>query len=298
MLVQRLEQTENNRRDESHQGTLPPPERSFTLFDDARAVAVLTSKERDPEFVERLGRFRRSCFAKEAAPDENYGLDKYDEYYQQLVVFDKSSGRIIAGTRLGVGEDILGEYGWERLYSARYWVFRDGMVDVARRGVEAGRTWVNPLYQKRFTGLALLWKALALFLDRRKAAFFFGVVSLTGYPPESERLVMNYLWHYHRSATDLVVARSPLPLKDYGAYAARHEGIPSGRALRKLQSNLGRIHPEYPVPVLLRHYAKSGAELGGGFASDPEGVREDKVAALLLASSARLRPFIDRFGSL
>ena len=175
------------------------------------------------------------------------------------------------------------------------------MVEVARNGVEAGRTWVNPAFRRQFRGLALLWKALAIFLEARDAAYFFGVVSLTGYPEESESLVMNYLWHYHQTETELVVPRCPAPFRGYERYAAEHEGIPAGEALRRLASALERISPEYPVPVLLRHYARSGAEVSGRFALEPghpEGTRENKVAAPLLTAAGRLRASIERFKSL
>ena len=282
---------------------LSPSRWPLTLFDDARATAIVTTKQEAPELLDELGRLRKLSFAGRAPGGAaSFGLDEYDEYYKHLVVFDKSNGAVVAGTRLGLGDEIVDSPGWEALYTARYWEYREGMKEVARRGVEAGRTWVSPLYQKRLWGLALLWKALALLLDRRGAAFLFGVVSLTGYPPESESLVMNYLWRYHRTAAELVGARSPVSLRGYERYAAEHEGVPQDRALRELTSKLNKISLEHPVPVLLRHYVRFGAELGGGFAAEPledgAGLRGDKVAALLLTPAGHLRASIERFKSL
>lgn len=93
-------------------------------------------------------------------------------------------------------------------------------------------------------GLALLWKALALYLEAREASYFFGVVSLTGYPEESERLIMNYLWQYHRSEAEQVVPWHPAPIRGYERYTAEHEGVPAEQALRRLASALESISPE------------------------------------------------------
>lgn len=281
-----------------------PPRRFLKLFDNARSRALVTSWDEDPEFVERLSRLRSFSFAAGmpgGTPQVNtFGLDGYDEYYKHLVIFDKASGEVVAGTRLGVGREVLEEQGWEALYTARYWLFREGMIDIAHNGVEAGRTWVNPAFQRRLWGLALLWKALALFLETREASYFFGVVSLTGYPEESERLIMNYLWRYHRSEAELVVPWHPAPIRGYERYTAEHEGVPAEQALRRLASALKSISPEYPVPVLLRHYARSGAEIAGRFALEPHSgeSQEDKVAAPLFTAAGRLRASINRFKSL
>jgi len=266
------------------------------LYDDARATAMLATRDEAPGLVEEAGRLRDLSFAGEASTTgERYGLDGYDEYYAQLLVFDKASGTIAAGTRLGLGREIVEDRGWEGFYTAEYWVFGDGMIDVARRGVEVGRTWVHPLHRKRLRGLALLWKALALLLDGRERSFFFGMVSLVGYPEGSRALIMNYLQRYHAAGADLVFPRHPAPLDGYDRYVVEHEGVSADRALRSLKSDLTRIDPAYPIPVLLRHYAKFGTELAGGFA---ESRRANKVSALLLASGDTLREQVDRFGGL
>jgi hypothetical protein len=284
-------------RDEIERGAaLPLPPGPLVLYDDARATAVLATRASAPGLVEEVGRLRSQSFSGEAGTTgEQYGLDGYDEYYAQLAVLDKASGTIAAGTRLGLGREIVEDRGWEGFYTAKYWVFGDGMIDVARRGVEVGRTWVHPLHRKRLRGLALLWKALALLLDGRERSFFFGMVSLVGYPEESRALIMNYLQCYHGADADLVSPRHPAPLDSYDRYVAEHEGVSAERALRSLKSAVARIDPAYPIPVLLRHYARFGTELAGGFA---ESRQANKVSALLLASGATLREQIDRFGAL
>jgi hypothetical protein len=271
------------------------PGRPLTVFDDARATAVVASRAEAPELVAEVGRLRSLSFADEVeATGEIYGLDAYDDYYRQLVVIDKRSGGITAGTRLGFGKEILENRGWQALYTAGYWSFGDGMVRIARSGVEIGRTWVHPLHRKGRMGLALLWKALALLLDEEDA-FFFGMVSLTGYPERSRNLISNYLRHYHGTEEELAFPRCPAPIRGRGRYAAEHEDLSADEALRRLGSELKRIAPEHRMPVLLRHYARFGARLAGEFA---ESRREDKVSALLLAPVARLRDPMERFGSL
>lgn len=134
------------RLEEIRRGTLHPPRRPLTVFDDARATAVAATRAEAPELVAEVGRLRSLAFADEVeATGECYGLDEYDDYYWHLVVIDKTSGDVVAGTRLGFGREILGSRGWRALYTAGYRYFGDGMVRVACSGVKIGRTWVHPL---------------------------------------------------------------------------------------------------------------------------------------------------------
>ena len=283
------------RIEETQRDMLHLPRRPLTVFDDARATAVAATRAEAPELVVEVGRLRSLAFADEAeATGECYGLDEYDDYYRHLVVIDKTSGDVVAGTRLGFGREILGNRGWQALYTAGYWYFGDGMVRVARSGVEIGRTWVHPLHRRGRLGLALLWKALALLLDEEDG-FFFGMVSLTGYPERSRNLILSYLCRYHGAETDLAFPRHPVPVCDDGFYDAGREGLCAEEALRLLRGELKGLDPDHQMPVLLRHYAGFGAELAGGFA---KGRGENKASALLLAPVARLRDPMGRFGSL
>ena len=289
------ERSEDRRLEETKRDASRLSRRPLIIFDDARATAVLATRAEAPGLVEEAGRLRGLAFAGDAeATGEGYGLDGYDDYYRQLVVIDKQSGDITAGTRLGFGSEILATRGWRALYTAGYWTFGDGMVRVARGGVEIGRTWVHPLHRRGRLGLALLWKALALLLDEEDG-FFFGMVSLTRYPERSRDLILNYLRHYHGTEEDLVFPRHPAPIRDYGRYAAEHEGLCADGALRRLGSELKRVSPDHGMPVLIRHYATFGADLAGGFARSR---RENKVSAMLMAPVARLRDPMERFGSL
>lgn len=281
--------------EETRRGTPLLPRLPRIVFDDARATAVAATRAEAPELVEEVGRIRGLAFADEArTTGGSYHLDEYDDYYRQLVVIDKASGDITAGTRLGFGHEILNDRGWRSFYTARYWSFGEGMIRVAGDGVEIGRTWVHPLHRRGRRGLALLWKALAMLLED-EAGFFFGMVSLTGYPEGARDRILSYLLRYHAVEQDLVFPRNPARVRGYGRYAAGHEGISADDALRRLEAELKQTSPDHRMPVLLKHYARFGAELAGGLA---ESRREDKVSALLLAPVARLRGPMERFGSL
>ena len=294
-ILETHQRPEVRRLEETGRGTSLLARRPLVIFDDARATAVLATRSESPELVAEVGGLRSLAFAGEAeATGEGYGLDEYDDYYRQLVVIDKASGGVMAGTRLGFGNEILATRGWQALYTAGYWTFGDGMVRIARDGVEIGRTWVHPLHRRGRLGLALLWKALALLLDEEDG-FFFGMVSLTGYPERSRASILNYLRRYHGTEEDLVSPRHPAPIRGYDRYAAEHEGLCADEALRRLGSELKRSSPDHQMPVLLRRYARFGAELAGGFA---ESRRENKVSALLFAPVSRLRDPMQRFGSL
>lgn len=68
------------RLEEIRRGTLHPPRRPLTVFDDARATAVAATRAEAPELVAEVGRLRSLAFADEVeATGECYGLDEYDD---------------------------------------------------------------------------------------------------------------------------------------------------------------------------------------------------------------------------
>ena len=91
-------------------------DRILTVFDDARATAVLTTLAEAPNLVAEVGRLRVCRLRPRRRRRGTYGLD---DYYRYLVVIDMANGAVVAGTRLGFGKEIVEDRGWSALYTAR-----------------------------------------------------------------------------------------------------------------------------------------------------------------------------------
>jgi hypothetical protein len=190
-----------------HKGFIVPPG-AIMLCEDARAIALLLSKEGVSDLLEELGRLRSQTYAS-IGLKSLYGLDIYDDYYKHIVLLDKASGAIIGGMRVGLGDEILARHGVHGFYLTKYWHFSNQMMKIAHQSIDVGRLWLLSAYQKQRGGMLLLWKALVTFLESVHHTFFLGFVGLADSAQSSREMLMNYLWHYYRMDPPLVLSQHP-----------------------------------------------------------------------------------------
>lgn len=273
------------------------PKNAKILFRNTRTVILTITRNDDPGFIEEIGRCRLQSFDRTAAlTTEPYAIDQFDDYYIQLVVCDEESNHLIGGMRLGRGDEIVRNYGYDAIYTAKYWKFLTSMHNIVLQGLDMGRVWVHPLFQKSFKGLAFLWKGLAIFLDKNpQFSYLFGSVPLTGYPERSRNLIVNYVWKYHSPGLEMVQPRHLVTLQNFNQYDADTEGLSQVMAFRKLIQDLRLIDSDYPVPLLLRKYIDFGAELAGKFAWDHN---SDRVVMLLYIQTGKIEHAIQTFKNL
>jgi len=262
------------------------------LYEDSRARAILTSLAADPDIAAVIEDSRRAAFG--AVQAASHAIDEYDSYCRHVLVTDPAD-RPIAGMRLGVGREIVEPRGHEALYTAQYWEFHEGMVELARDSVELGRVWVHPDFQRDVWSMALLWKALAVFHDYLAFGSLIGTVSLVDYPAAPSQLILDYLRYYHPGGDGLVSPRLGIEGMGSSDYARDHRDVAQKVAFRSLVKELKEIAPEHPLPVLLRHYIRLGATMPG-FAYDPGD--PSKVMILIVMQSDAMARQKDRFKSI
>jgi hypothetical protein len=249
-----------------HKGVIIPPG-AIMLCEDARAIALLLTKEGASDLVDELGRLRSQTYAS-IGLKSLYGLDIYDEYYKHIVLLDKESGAIIGGMRVGLGDEILARYGVHGFYLTKYWHFSDQMMEIARQSIDVGRLWLLPAYQKQRGGMLLLWRALVTFLNSVHHSFFLGFVGLADSAQSSREILMNYLWHYYRMDPPLVLSQYPVPLKSYDLYSREHANVAVPQAYRELIAELQKNDPDYPFPLHVRYLARYDIKLAGEFSKE------------------------------
>lgn len=282
---------------------VPLPHRSWgsrapvILFEDARATAVLTTLAASPTMRERVARGRRAAYGDD--PAAGYGLDAYDARCWHILLVDRD-GRSVAGMRLAYGSDLLPVHGLRSIRAARYWELGDAMLARLVDGVELGRIWVAPAYQRHLWSVALLWKALAQLHELRPFGALIGMVALRGFPAASSAAIVHYLGRFHAETEARVRARQPALPDDVPLDAAAEAGTVGQSAsqtvaLRALVSHLREHSPDHPLPALLRHYIRMGATFPG-FARDPD--HRSKLMILVLLEGAALQRQKERFQAL
>lgn len=195
--------------------------------------------------------------------------DRYDYWYEHLIVWDAEAAEIAGAYRLGLGHTILSEQGVEGLYSHALFRLSPEFERLAHAGVELGRSFVAPAYQGS-RSLDLLWQGIGAWLRHHpEVRYLFGPVSLSAALPDEVRdWLVAYHLRYVGGDPGLAAPRHP--------YASRCSSLPDwhdmpqAHALQLLHSVLARHHLK--MPTLYKQYVDL-CEPGGAtflaFSQDP-----------------------------
>ncbi len=267
-------------------------EGSFTVF-TGRAAAL-------PRTMHELGRLREEAFrAVGEGSGKALDLDRFDEHYHQLVLWNDARGEIAGGYRAGVVAEVArdgrGGIDLGRLYTSTLFEYSPRLLEQLGDAVELGRSFVRPSYQRQPLPLSLLWRAIAVFMSRGGHQRLFGPVSISNeYTSMSKELIMEFLERHRLSVpfAPLVKPRHPPERSAVAGWTGRERGAATADMARldRLVEEIER--GERAVPVLLRQYLRLNAQLLA-FNVDPD--FGDVVDALMLVDIAQIDPRILRY---
>jgi putative hemolysin len=238
-----------------------------TLAENEQFVVIAAQAEEIPAALEEAGRQREIAFRAEGeGSGRAIDLDEFDRYYTHLLLWDKQEQVVAGGYRIGETKTILPRYGASGLYTSTLFDFDRRFFGAMGAGLELGRSFVAPEYQKRFAPLLLLWKAIAQFaVLHPESPVLFGAVSISAhYSNVSRELIVRYFDGCKPTELSRMVRpRSPIRM---GAIDRRKAtiltsalGDPS--ALAKL---VGDIEIDSKsIPILLTQYLKLGGQVLG-----------------------------------
>ena len=171
--------------------------------------------------------------------------DRFDTYCHHLLVKESATGRVIASTRLLLGEQAQKAGGF---YSECEFEM-DALYDLPGRSVEVGRTCVDPHFRQG-AAIAVLWSGLADFIKQFQVDFLFGCASIEMHDGGLvAQAIMNNVRQQAMSEPQWrVTPQNPLPALPAGA-----EKVVSA-----------------PLPPLLKAYFRLGAVACGEPCFDPD----------------------------
>jgi putative hemolysin len=237
-----------------------------------------------PRLLGEIGRARELAFrAAGEGSGKRADLDRFDAYYQHLVLWSKADRRLAGAYRLAITTDVLPRFGTGGLYTGTLFRFKPGFFERIGPAVELGRSFVVADYQKNYSALLLLWKGITRVVQRRpEAPVLFGAVSISrDYRAASRGLMVSYLAdrESHR------LAQLVQPRRRFRDPMLRNPQIKRLAALftgiEDLSTSIADIEDDGKgVPVLIRQYLKAGGKLLG-FNVDPD--FSDTLDALIVA---------------
>lgn len=114
-----------------------------------------------PNVLHEIGRLREITFREVGeGTNESIDLDKFDQYYHHLFLWDDEAQKIAGAYRMGLGSEIYPKHGIEGFYLNDLFRFEPELYEMMHQSIEMGRAFIIKEYQQKPMPLFLLWKGI------------------------------------------------------------------------------------------------------------------------------------------
>ena len=213
--------------------------------------------------LNEIGRLREISFRHVGeGSGEKRDIDGYDLYYKHLIIWDDEALEIAGAYRIGDCQEIINDFSIEGLYTSTLFKYDEGFVPYFERGLELGRSFVQPKYWNS-KALDYLWQGIGAYVRTHpQIRYLFGPVSLSdSFTPQAKAMLIYFYTYYFRAQNHWVKhkARYKLPkeMKHYCQEIFRGEYREDQRILKEELSYMG-----FTIPTLYKQYGEL-CEKGG-----------------------------------
>ncbi len=120
-----------------------------------------TEAAKIPNILHEIGRLREITFREVGeGTNESLDLDKFDQYYHHLFLWDEEAKKVAGAYRMGLGSEIFPKYGMDGFYLNDLFRFEPELHDMMHKSIEMGRAFIIKEYQQKPMPLFLLWKGI------------------------------------------------------------------------------------------------------------------------------------------
>lgn len=227
-----------------------------------------------PNILTEIGRLREITFREVGeGTNQSIDIDEFDLYYNQMFIWDEAEEQIVGAYRLGLGREILGQYGKRGFYFHTLFRADDQFAEILGQSLELGRSFVVKEYQRKPMPLFLLWKGILIFLLKNpEYRYMIGPVSISNnYSPISKDLIIKFIMANH---FDWRLGQQIKPRNSY-KFRSNNPDINilmenMDHDINKLDKTIGDVDAlNSGLPVLLKKYIKLNAKIIG-FNVDPK----------------------------
>ena len=246
----------------------------YTLFNLKNYTAFCVPSNEIPNILNEIGRLREITF-REVGEGTNRGIDidEFDLYYNQMFIWDEEEERLVGAYRIGLGKDILTQFGKRGFYLHTLFRISENFKSVLKESLELGRSFVIKEYQRKPMPLFLLWKGILYFLLKNpEYRYLIGPVSISNnYSKISKDLIIRFIMsnHLNWKMAQYIKPRNSYKFKsnnpDINILMENME-----RDINRLDKTIGDLDElNSGLPVLLKKYIKLNAKIIG-FNVDPK----------------------------
>jgi len=219
-----------------------------------------------PNILHEIGRLREITFREIGeGTNQPLDLDKYDQYYHHMFLWDQETQKIAGAYRMGLGAEIYPKYGITGFYLQELFRFEPELNDMMNQSIEMGRAFITIEYQQKPMPLFLLWKGIVhTTLRYPEHKYLIGGVSISNqFLDFSKSLMIEFMKsHFY----DPYIAQFVHPKKEYKVKlrdADKDFVFNETKAdLNKFDKIIDEIEPEnLRLPVLIKKYIKQNAKV-------------------------------------
>ncbi len=277
-------------------------EKGCRLLQSKNYEVFLAQKKDMPFILQEIGRQRELTFRAIGEGTNNaIDLDRFDEYYHHLFLWDDQEHQIVGAYRMGMGSEIFEQYGIDGFYLQDLFRFEPELYKMMRQSIEMGRAYIIKEYQQKPMPLFLLWKGIVhTTLRHPEHKYLIGGVSISNqFSNFSKSLMIEFM---KSNYWDPYVAQYIRPKKEFKVKLkdADKEFVfdETEADLNKFDKLIEEVEPgSLRLPVLIKKYIKQNAKVVA-FNVDPlfnnsvDGLMYIKIADL---PEDTVRPVMEEF---
>ena len=255
-----------------------------------------------PNIIHEIGRLREITFrAIGEGTNKETDLDKFDNYYHHLLLWDAVAEKLVGAYRMGLGKEIYKKHGIKGFYVQSLFRIEPELHQMMDNTIEMGRAFIIDEYQQKPMPLFLLWKGIVhITLRYPQYKYLMGGVSISNqFSDFSKSLMIEFMKsHYY----DPYIAQYIRPKKEYKVKLKDDDKdfvFDASKAdMQKFDKIIDEIEPGIlRIPVLIKKYVKQNARLVA-FNVDPkfnnaiDGLMYIKVADI---PESTVKPVMEEF---
>ncbi|HPW98253.1 MAG TPA: lysophospholipid acyltransferase family protein [Flavobacterium sp.] len=236
------------------------------FFQSKNYEVFFTEAHKIPNILHEIGRLREITFREVGeGTNESIDLDKYDQYYHHMFLWDEDTKQIAGAYRMGLGSEIFPKLGMEGFYLNDLFRFETELHDMMSKSIEMGRAFIIKEYQQKPMPLFLLWRGIIhTTLRYPEHKFLLGGVSISNqFTDFSKSLMIEFM---KSNYYDPYIAQYVHPKKEFKVKLkdADKDFIfdETEADLNKFDKIIDELEPgNLRLPVLIKKYIKQNARL-------------------------------------
>jgi putative hemolysin len=236
------------------------------FFQSKNYEVFFTEAHKIPNILHEIGRLREITFREVGeGTNESIDLDKYDQYYHHMFLWDEDAQKVAGAYRMGLGSEIFPKYGLEGYYLNDLFRFENELHDMMSKSIEMGRAFIVKAYQQKPMPLFLLWRGIIhTTLRYPEHKFLLGGVSISNqFTDFSKSLMIEFM---KSNYYDPYIAQYVHPKKEFKVKLkdADKDFIfdETEADLNKFDKIIDELEPgSLRLPVLIKKYIKQNARL-------------------------------------